>query len=63
MNFPSTFCYWILPAIDAVMSPQYLNWPVTESYTDTYCFVMVNEFTTDIWDQSTWTWGYLAARP
>ena len=63
VNFPCTFCYWILPAIDAVMSPKYLKWPVTESYTDTYCFIMVNEFTTDIWDQSTWTWGYLAARP
>ena len=63
VNFPCTFCYWILPALNAVMSPEYLKWPVTESYVDTYCFVMVNEFTTDIWDQSVWTWGYLAARP
>jgi len=63
VNFPSTYCYWILPTIDSVMHPKYTKWPVTESYTDTYLFVAQNEFTTDIWYESTWTWGYLAARP
>jgi endoglucanase len=64
VNFPSTFCYWILPALDAVMSPEYLKWPVTESYTDTYCFIMTNEFTVNqTFTYSTWVWGYLAARP
>jgi len=64
VNFPSTFCYWILPALDAVMSPEYLKWPVTESYTDTYCFIMTNEFTVNqTFTYGTWVWGYLAARP
>jgi endoglucanase len=55
---------WILPAIDAVMSPKFMKWPRTESYTDTYIFVMLNEFTIDqTFTQPTWTWGYLAARP
>ena len=30
---------------------------------DAVFFVCQNEFTTDIWDESLWTWGYLAARP
>ncbi|MBA3708923.1 MAG: glycoside hydrolase family 9 protein [Planctomycetes bacterium] len=63
VNRPCTWAYWILPAIDSVMSPGYLKWPLSESYTDTYLFIPVNEFTTDIWDESVWTWGYLAARP
>lgn len=63
VNYPSKWNYWILGTLDSVMSPKYLNWPVTESYTDTYLFIIQNEFTTDIWDESTWTWGYLAARP
>ena len=63
VNFPSTWSYWILGAIDSVMSPKYQQWPLTESYTDTVFFIAQNEFTTDIWDESTWTWGYLAGRP
>lgn len=55
---------WILPAIDAVMSPKFQQWPRTESYTDTYIFVMQNEYTVDqTFTFPTWTWGYLAARP
>ncbi len=63
VNHPGTWSYWILPMIDSVMHPGYRTWPVTESYTDTYLFIPVNEFTTDIWFESVWTWGYLAARP
>lgn len=48
----------------ANMSPPYLKWPVTESYTDTGGVVIVNEFTVDqVWTYTTWAWGYLAARP
>ena len=63
VNYPSSWSYWILGEIDRVMSPKYLQWPLTESYTDTVFFIAQNEFTTDIWDESTWTWGYLAGRP
>ncbi len=63
VNYPTTGSYWILGSLDTVMSPKYLGWPVTESYCDTYLFVMQNEFTTDVWHETTWTWGYLAARP
>jgi endoglucanase len=63
VNYPSTWSYWILPSIDSVMSPHYMQWPLTESYVDTNFFIVQNEFTTDIWDEGTWTWGYLAARP
>ncbi len=64
VNFPSTWCYWILPTLDLVMSPNYQKWPVTESYVDTYVFIGVNEFTVNqTFTQGTWTWGYLAARP
>lgn len=63
INFPSTWGYWILPSLNGVMSPQYAQWPLTESYTDTLFFIPVNEFTVDIWDENAWVWGYLAARP
>jgi endoglucanase len=63
VNFPSSWCYWFLANLNSTMWPQYQRWPVTESYTDTDLFIAQNEFTTDVWDQSTWTWGYLAARP
>lgn len=55
---------WILPAIDAVMSPKFMKWPRTESYTDIFCFVMQNEYTVNqTFTYPTWVWGYLAARP
>ncbi len=63
-NSPTENCFWILPALDAVMSPKFLKWPVTESYVDVYCFIMLNEFTINqTFTYSTWVWGYLAARP
>lgn len=63
-NFPTENCFWILPALDAVMSPDYLKWPVTESYVDVFCFVMLNEYTINqTFTYGTWVWGYLAARP
>jgi endoglucanase len=63
VNFPQTWSHWIVKMLDLVMSPGYLKWPVTESYTDVGLFVAVTEFTVDMWDESVWTWGYLAARP
>jgi endoglucanase len=63
VNFPCGWSYWILGTLDLTLSPKYAKWPVTESYVDAVFFVCQNEFTTDIWDESLWAWGYLAARP
>ncbi|MEO0456399.1 MAG: glycoside hydrolase family 9 protein [Cyanobacteria bacterium P01_A01_bin.114] len=54
--------YWTVGLFADETFPTPALWPTVESYYDVYFFPAATEFTIDYMSQSTYTWGYLAAR-
>ncbi|MEO0707845.1 MAG: glycoside hydrolase family 9 protein [Cyanobacteria bacterium J06649_5] len=55
--------YWTIEEIASDTFPAPQQWPTAENYFDIYLYPMGAEFTVDYMLLSTYTWGYLAARP